>query len=231
MFRKLLAASSRCIAGMIAAGFMFLQPVTGPTRAFAQPLTQQQVADFLANPSSIVAANPNGGSTLVSLVRDLVLTNADTLQAVILLAQNLNTQLATANDATKAAIQAQLSAIGSGLGQAALALVQSNPDLANQIQTALAASGLETVIAAYSATTGNVVTAAGGDGGGSGGGGIGGPIGSTLPTGGGGGGSGAGGTTGGGAPGGGGGLTGGAGVGGGSGTGNNNVVTTSTSPS
>jgi hypothetical protein len=115
----------------------------------------------------------------VSTVRDLVLANPATLPAIIALLQNANS--------------AQQAAIGSGLGQAAQTSVRTNPTLANQIQEALAASGVQVAIASFAATTGNVPIAGAAPGGG-GGGGVGGPTNSSIPSGGGGGG---GGTTGG----------------------------------
>jgi hypothetical protein len=96
----------------------------------------------------------------------------------------LNSQLANATDAAAQALQDQMAAIGTMLGQAVL----SNPDLADVVQTALAAAGIPSVNTAYAAATGNTVTAAAGGGGG----GIGGPLGGGGSGGGGGGGGGSG---------------------------------------
>jgi hypothetical protein len=124
----------------------------------SRPLIQQQVSQFLANPSSALAANPNGGGRLVSLIRDLLLSDRDTLPVIIALLTN-----ATAD---------QQSAIGSALGQAAQALASTDPNFANQIQSGLAQSGSSLAIASYQSTTGNVqIGAAGGAGAGGGGGG------------------------------------------------------------
>lgn len=219
MERTTLASLARLIASLVAAVYILFYPAG----AQAQP-ANQDVGQFLSNPQSILTGNPQGGPKLVTTVRDLVLADIKTLAMIINLAKDLNatlkglqTQLAAASDSQKAAIQVQingiegqLSAIGSGLGQAALA---NNKELAGQIQTALAESGLQDVILAYQAITGDVVTASTGLGGG--GGGIGGALGGGAPGGGGGGGSGGSTSTGGNGGASGGGLTGGGGGGGG----------------
>jgi hypothetical protein len=194
---------------LIAATYFLVLP--GNSAAVAAPLSSQQVGRFLADPSAALSRNPDGGAKLVVEIRDLVLSDPATLQAIISLLANANA--------------AQKTAIGSGLGQAAQASLRSNPALANQIQTELAASGDELAIASYSATTGNVDIGSTGD---SGGGGVGGPTTSTIPTGGGGGsGVGATGSTGSSSTG--GQLTGGGGVSGGS-SGSGTTLASSVSP-
>ncbi len=172
MYPKSLAVLGRSLAGALTAAVLLAHPGA----ASAQTLPAQAVSEFLANPNTLLANNPNGGSQLVSAVRDLVLADPATLASIISLLNNAN--------------PAQQSAIGTGLGQAALASVQNNPSLANQIQEAIAAANVQVATAAYSSTTGNAVTAAGspgaGGGGGGGGGGIGGSINTAFPTGGGG---------------------------------------------
>jgi hypothetical protein len=69
--------------------------------------------------------------------------------------------LANANDAQK-------TAIGTGLGEAAQAMVTTNPTLANDIQTAVAGSDVPLVVAAYQTTVGNLPIAAAGAGAGAG---------------------------------------------------------------
>ena len=155
MYRRPLTSFSRPLQWAVVAGFLVFHP--GASMAQTQPLTPQQVSQFVTNPSAALAANPNGGGRLVSYVRDLLLSDKTTLQAIIAL-------LATAN-------ADQQSAIGSGLGQAAQALAATDPDFANQIQRLLAASGSNLAIASYQATTGNVQTGAAGGGGAGGGGG------------------------------------------------------------
>jgi hypothetical protein len=145
--------------------------VSGST-AVAQGQTQfdksQQVKDFMANPSSLLTQNPDGGAKMVSQVANLVQSDPGALDALIAL-------LTTAN-------ASQQSAIGAGLGQAALALAASNPELGNRIQTAIARSGVQTAIASYSGVTGNSLIGSLGTGGAGGGGG--GPTGNGPPTGG-----------------------------------------------
>lgn len=220
MHRTALLLLTRNLAAVIAALYLLVHP--GASSVTAAQLSQQEMTQFLANPQSLLTSNPDGGARLVSTVRDLVLSagNNANFQSQILAA--IISLLSTATSAQQAAI-------GSGLGQAAQASVRTNPTLASQIQEALAASGVETAIASFAATTGNVQIGAAGSGGGSGGGGVGGPINSGLPSGGGGGGGGEG-TGGGGAGGGGGGLTPGGGGGGfsaGGGGSGGNVVSSS----
>jgi hypothetical protein len=176
MYRRLSTLFSRPLLYLAVAGFLGFHPGLSAAQTTA-PLTPQQVAQFVANPSAALAANPNGGGRLVSYIRDLLLScsamspscDQTALQAITAL-------LATAN-------ADQQSAIGSGLGQAAQALASTNPALANQIQTALANSGSQLALASYQATTGNVQTGANGGGGGGGGGG--GPTSGGAPSGGG----------------------------------------------
>jgi hypothetical protein len=174
MIRRNSKLALRCAAVAMAAGWLGVQSLGSV--AYAATLSPQQISQFLANPGAALTQNPNGGAQLVSYVRDLVLADPATLNVLMTLLTNANA--------------AQQSAIGTGLGQAAQALVRTSPDLANQIQTALAASGVQTAIAAYSVVTGNVAIAATGGGAGGGGGGVGGPVGNGPPTGGGGGGGG-----------------------------------------
>lgn len=176
MYRRSLTYFFRTLVSLMAVGYLLVHPGVSP--AAAAQLTPQQISQFLANPSALLAEHPNGGGRLVSRIRDLLLSDPATLPAIIAL-------LANANDA-------QQSAIGSGLGQAARALA-NNPALTNQIQTALAGSGSKLAVASYSLTTGNVQIGAAGGGGVGGGG----PVNGGAPGGsGGGGGAGQGGSTG-----------------------------------
>jgi hypothetical protein len=154
MYRRLLTYFCHPFLGATVAGLLMFHP--GSSMAQTSPLTPQQVSQFMATPSSALAANPNGGGRLVSFVRDLLLSDKATLQSIIAL-------LATAN-------ADQQSAIGSGLGQAAQALASTDPNFANEIQRLLAESGSNLAVASYQATTGNVQTGAAGGGGAGGGG-------------------------------------------------------------
>ena len=165
MYRRTLAFFLRTLMSLVAAGCLVIH--SGGTSAVAAQLSPQQVSQFLTNSSGLIADNPDGGSKLVATVRDLLLSDSSppaVLNALVALLNNLNTNLqsATITDAQKLAISNQISAIGSGMGQAALALARTNPDQANQIQALLASSGVQLAIASYLAVTGNVQIAAGG---------------------------------------------------------------------
>jgi hypothetical protein len=134
---------------LVAVGYLVIHPGVSP--AVAAQLTSQQVSQFLADPSALLKANPTGGGKLISQIRDLMLSDPQVLKPIIAL-------LANATDAQK-------SAIGTGLGDAAQTLVTTNPLLANQIQTALAANGDKLALAAYQTTVGNEAIGAAGGGG------------------------------------------------------------------
>jgi hypothetical protein len=159
----MLTSAYRRLFGFMAmvamAAFMSAAP------AAAQTSTNQQVQQFLANPSQVLQQYQNGGAQLISLVRDVATSHPEALATIMSLIASANPD--------------QQAAIGSGLGQAAQIVARTNPDYAAQIQQAVAASGNNTVQTAYAGATGNtVIGAAGGGGGGAaggGGGGIGGP--------------------------------------------------------
>ena len=137
---------------LVAVGYLVIHPGVSP--AVAAQLTSQQVSQFLADPSGLLQANPTGGGRLVSQIRDLMLSDPQVLAPIIAL-------LANATDAQK-------TAIGTGLGDAAQTLVTTNPLLANQVQTALAANGDKLAVAAYQTTVSNEAIGAAGGGGGAG---------------------------------------------------------------
>jgi|HubBroStandDraft_3_1064219.scaffolds.fasta_scaffold22634_2 hypothetical protein len=133
-------------------------------------LTPQQ---FQANPAQILASYPDGGPLLISLIRELAVADQADLPLIIGLLANANVD--------------QANAIGTGLGQAALASVTTNQAYANAIQIALAAANNQTASLAYAAVMGGQTIGATGAGGGGGGGG-GGPVNPSTTGGGGGGG-------------------------------------------
>jgi hypothetical protein len=149
MYRRSLGLFFRCLVSLVAVGYLVIHPGVSP--AVAAQLTSQQVSQFLADPSALLKANPTAGGKLISQIRDLMLSDPQVLTPIIAL-------LANANDAQK-------SAIGTGLGDAAQTLVTTNPLLANQIQTALAANGDKLALAAYQTTVGNEAIGAAGGGG------------------------------------------------------------------
>ena len=139
------------LVSLVAVGYLVIHPGVSP--AVAAQLATQQVGQFVADPSALLKANPNGGGRLVSQIRDLMLSDTclpspaaprlascqDVLTAILGL-------LANANDAQK-------SAIGTGLGEAAQAMVSTNPTLASDIQTALAKNGDKFALEAYQTLT------------------------------------------------------------------------------
>lgn len=152
--------------------------VAAPFAAAALTEAQLQAAEqqFLANPAQFLAQNATMDAADFATVIQALAANPANLPTI-------TSALANANPA-------QQTAIGAGLGQAAAAVQQSNPNYANQIQTAVAASGSAQATAGYSSSTGGTqIGTGGGAGGGGGGGGVGGPTGTGgVPSGGGGGG-------------------------------------------
>ena len=113
------------------------------------------VSAFLADPGALLSRYPLGGGALVSDVRDLVVSDLNTVSAILAIAAN-----ATAD---------QKNAIGAGLGLAALVLLRSNPQAGTTIQNALVRLNDKTLLEAYAAVTGNQrIGAASGAGGGGG---------------------------------------------------------------
>lgn len=167
MYRRSLVMSFRAVTSLIATGFILSH--VGMSPAVAAQLSTTQVSQFVADPSALLKANPNGGGRLVSQIRDLILSDAclpapaaPRLPACQQALSAITTLLGSANDAQK-------SAIGIGLGEAAQAVVTTNPTLANDIQTALAQVGDKIALESYQTTVGNQAIAAAGGGGGGGG--------------------------------------------------------------
>jgi len=120
-------------------------------------LPDSAIAQFKANPQGLLTTYASAGLPLSTEVRSLVLTDPSLVDALITVAKG-------ANDAQKAAI-------GAGLAEAARILAATNPQLAAQIQVAVAQSGLGPLITAFIAASSATVTAAVGEGGGGGSGG------------------------------------------------------------
>lgn len=107
----------------------------GASTEFGSPALAQSVsgsssganiAEFLSDPAKLLSEYPDGGEGLVTRIRDLATSDPSALGPLIQL-------LATANSS-------QTNAIGTALGQAALAVVKTNPTYANTIQSALIAA-------------------------------------------------------------------------------------------
>jgi hypothetical protein len=114
------------------------------------------VSAFLANPSQALAQFPSGGPGLAKQVSELLALDKNTLPSIMAL--------------LKTATPDQQAAIADGLGQTAKAAAKNDPAFANQIQQAVAASGIPAVLKQYAAIAGDTGTAATGGGGGGGGG-------------------------------------------------------------
>lgn len=144
------------------------------TRRCVQPTagaSQVAIDAFKANPSGLLAQNPLGGLALSNEVRSLAASDVDTVPLI----------LALEGQAT----ERQVRAIGAGLARAAAICVATNPNLAEEIQLAVAGSDNENLVTAFLTGAGNQDTAgigggaagggtAGGGGAGGGAGGIGG---------------------------------------------------------
>src|SRR5471030_1857699 len=143
MDRRSLASFFRSIACLMAALFILAHPAVAPAQdaPTVQAATPDQVAQFLANPASILAGNPSQAD-LAATIQSLALANTDTnqtLAALISLSQSLNAQASNPNNtpAQTAAVQAQMAALGTGLANAATSVQTSNPTLAAAIQSAV----------------------------------------------------------------------------------------------
>jgi hypothetical protein len=146
------------------------------------------VAKLQANPKAIFSdadGKPMTMPALISNVRELTIAEKTALRPIV--------------EALKQAAPDEKSAIGTGLGQAAIAVIKTDPPYAAEIQQALAETTDQVAILAFAAVTGNVPTGAtggagaGGVGGGAGGSSVAGGLasGSGATSGGGGGGGGA----------------------------------------
>jgi hypothetical protein len=151
------------IAGSLAASVLPANAAIYPPR---QALPQQQIQQFLANPSSLLTQFPNGGAQMIQTVRDLLASDPTTLTPLLALLTSANPD--------------QQTAIGTAAGQVALMSLSVEPAFGPAIQDALAAAKNNTLaLAAYDAVVGGdikLTAATGGVGGGGGGG----PIGQTV---------------------------------------------------
>lgn len=159
------------IALRMAAAAALAATITSAASAAIYPPQRQLpatvISDFKAAPSSLLQQYPTGGPQLISRVRDLGASDPATLPGLIALLKDS----ATTKD--------QMRAIVGGLAQVARMAAQADQPFANEIQSAIAATGNQDVIAAYQAATGDVAIAATGGGAGGGGTGAGGPTGTS----------------------------------------------------
>jgi hypothetical protein len=170
---------SRTFLSVLSASFLLAQ--IGAAHAVGSgasgPSHADEIATFQADPKTIFfndQGRPASNPELISNVRELVIADKADLKPVI--------------EQLKAASAEEQAAIGTGLGQAAQAVLRTDPAYAAEIQEALAAASVQNAILAFAAVTGNVpigaagATGAGGAGG-AGGGGGGGSAGSGTATG------------------------------------------------
>lgn len=159
------------IALRMAAAAALAATITSVASAAVYPPQRQLpatvISDFKAAPSSLLQQYPTGGPQLISRVRDLGASDPATLPGLIALLKDP----ATTKD--------QMRAIVGGLAQVARLAAASDLAFANEIQSAIAGTGNQDVIAAYQAATGDVAIAATGGGAGGGGTGAGGPTGTS----------------------------------------------------
>ena len=93
------------------------------------PLTPAAVAAFQANPGQLLSQFPNGGPEFIKQIRDLLMSDKNTLAPIIALA--------------KTATQDQRNAMADALAQVAKAYASAgDPAFANQIQVAVSAQTL-----------------------------------------------------------------------------------------
>jgi hypothetical protein len=142
---------SAAIVGSAMAAVPSMAAVNPP----GQVLSAQAIQQFMANPSALLSQYPNGGPNMIKAVRDLAGSDPQTLGPLIQLLSQANPDQSTA--------------IGNALGQIALAAVDTDPNYADQIQTAVVRSGNISAEVAFSAVVGGnikLTAATGGVGGG-----------------------------------------------------------------
>lgn len=148
----MLSSGRRCF--MRGAALVFISASMFPGLAIAQ--TSPTVAQFLANPTQVMAQFQAGGATFISLIRDVAVSNPSALQTIIGLVSGANPD--------------QRAAIGSGLGQAYNIVIKTDQVYAAQIAAAAVGSAAEVQTAYASATGNSSITSTGGGGGDAGGG-------------------------------------------------------------
>jgi hypothetical protein len=147
----------------LAVAWCFCLVVTTAGRAACfgpqQILPPETVAEFISNPARLLSAYPDGGARMIAIVRDLVASDSTALSVVVDLSVHANA--------------AQVNAIGTGLGQAALVCVRTDQAFANDIQQMVAASNNQPLALALTDVLGDqqLAAASSGSGGGGGGGG------------------------------------------------------------
>jgi hypothetical protein len=151
-----MALESRIFSCLFMVGILWAPGALAQTAA-AAPATQgcfpggppkrpDAVSAFVAKPAELLTKHATGGVRLSGEVRDILGSDRAALGAMI--------------SAAKSASPTQVSAIGSGLGQAAVLCSKVDPQIALGIQQAVAASGLPDLLTAFVASSNPVETAA-----------------------------------------------------------------------
>lgn len=125
------------------------------------PVSAADLDSFRSSPGSLLAGGESG-ARLVTKVRDLAASDAGTIAGIVALAR------------PPGASSEQISAIGTGLAQAAALCVRTEEETSRAIQRAVVGSNNEALTAAFRVIAGDFTTTAvgtGGAGGGAGGGG------------------------------------------------------------
>jgi hypothetical protein len=150
--------------------FFVARPLSASAQGSARTssLSIAAINSFLSNPGQLLNTFPTGGQGLTLRTQEYLAAEKSTLAPLIKLLQSANKE--------------QQNAMATGLFQAAKAYAASDQPFATEIQTAVAATGIEEVIKAYASAAGDTGTATTGGGGAGGGGG--GPTASTTPSGG-----------------------------------------------
>lgn len=117
--------------------------------------SEKQVADFKADETLLLKANPIGGIQLSTMVRALLLADPSLIDDLILLSRKGNSP--------------QVASIGAGIGQAVNALEAIDKALAEQIAAKVASDGSPDLLAGYTIGMSQTPTYAVGGGGGGGG--------------------------------------------------------------
>jgi hypothetical protein len=150
----------RALFGVAVIGALFapVSHVIAAPNSPQQAPSGQTVQQFLADPSALLTQFPNGGAQMIAEIRDFAASSPEALAAIVNLLSTASADQATA--------------IGTGLGQAALIVVKNNQAYATQIQTAVVATHNISAVVAFSTVVGGDIqlAAAAGIGGAGGGG-------------------------------------------------------------
>ena len=89
---------SRALLGAAIAGALVVSvlPASAAIYPPRQALPQQQIQQFIANPSSLLTQFPNGGPQMIQAVRDLLASDPATLTPLLALLKSANPAQQTA---------------------------------------------------------------------------------------------------------------------------------------